>query len=62
MSRRDLRTATPENSIWLNLPEDVFRGHLVKLEERTNAVPIGPQNLAAADWLLTRTTRDESNS
>ncbi|EXJ61828.1 hypothetical protein A1O7_02258 [Cladophialophora yegresii CBS 114405] len=36
----DSRTADPVQSIWRELPEDTFREHLVRLEERTNAVPM----------------------
>jgi hypothetical protein len=43
MSRLESRTASPENSIWCDLPEDIFRQHLVELEKRTNAVPLDPQ-------------------
>ncbi|EPS38038.1 hypothetical protein H072_8257 [Dactylellina haptotyla CBS 200.50] len=37
------RTAAAGQSIWQDLAEDTFRGHLVHLEERTNAVPIDTQ-------------------
>ncbi|TVY27089.1 hypothetical protein LHYA1_G003156 [Lachnellula hyalina] len=50
MSRRDVRTRDTENSIWLDLTENVFRQHLVALEERTNAVPLEPQVFTAAEW------------
>ena len=53
MSKREARTAEPSKSIWLNLPEDIFRQHLVNLQERTNAVPIAPQNFTATEWLPT---------
>lgn len=53
MSRKDARTANPNSSVWLDLPEDTFRHHLVKLEERTNAVPIGPQASLPEGWLRT---------
>lgn len=43
MSRLSPRTASPSRSIWTPLPEDVFRQHLVALEQRTNAVPMDPQ-------------------
>ncbi|ETI19756.1 hypothetical protein G647_08769 [Cladophialophora carrionii CBS 160.54] len=39
----DPRTADPVQSIWRDLPEDTFREHLVRLEERTNAVPMDVQ-------------------
>ncbi|KIW70139.1 hypothetical protein PV04_02439 [Phialophora macrospora] len=42
----DPRTADPEQSIWRDLPEDTFREHLVRLEERTNGVPMDPQQFA----------------
>ncbi|KAK6355671.1 hypothetical protein TWF718_000064 [Orbilia javanica] len=37
------RTASPSQSIWRDLDEDIFRTHLVNLEERTNAVPLDSQ-------------------
>ncbi|UPX16383.1 uncharacterized protein EKO05_0006789 [Ascochyta rabiei] len=43
MSRLDSRTSSPSRSIWLQIPEDTFRQHLVDLEKRTNAVPVEPQ-------------------
>jgi hypothetical protein len=43
MSQLGSRTASSECSIWLDPPEDTFRQHLVDLEKRTNAVPVGPQ-------------------
>lgn len=43
MSRLESRTAGPDDSIWSQLPEHVFRQHLVELEKRTNAVPVAPQ-------------------
>jgi hypothetical protein len=51
MSRRDVRSRDPAKSVWTDLPEDVFRQHLVKLEERTNAVPIAPKIFHPSDWL-----------
>ena len=50
MSRREICTRHPDKSIWLNLPEDVFRQHLVDLEASTNAVPIAPRALASTEW------------
>ena len=49
MSRLESRTASPENSIWRDLPEDTFRQHLVQLEKRTNAVPVDPQLFTSPD-------------
>ncbi|KAJ4985777.1 hypothetical protein SVAN01_08773 [Stagonosporopsis vannaccii] len=43
MSRLESRTASPNGSVWSQLPEHVFRHHLVELEKRTNAVPVAPQ-------------------
>lgn len=43
MERLESRTASPEHSIWLHIPEATFRQHLVDLEKRTNAVPVEPQ-------------------
>ncbi|KAK6538386.1 hypothetical protein TWF694_011265 [Orbilia ellipsospora] len=39
----EVRTASADRSIWRDLPEDIFRTHLVLLEERTNAVPAETQ-------------------
>ncbi|KAH6644793.1 hypothetical protein C7974DRAFT_430475 [Boeremia exigua] len=36
-------SSSPSDSIWLPLPEETFRQHLLELEKRTNAVPIDPQ-------------------
>jgi len=46
----DVRTASPEQSIWRELPEDSFRQRLVDLEERTNAVPLDPQVFPIHEW------------
>jgi hypothetical protein len=43
MSRLQTQTANLESSIWRDLPEDIFRQHLVNLEKITNAVPVEPQ-------------------
>ena len=43
MSRLESRTSSSDRSIWLDLPEQIFRQHLVELEKRTNAVPVEPQ-------------------
>lgn len=61
MSRKDARTANPDKSIWTSLPESVFRQHLVKLEERTNAVPISPQIFNVAEWTDTSRQHNLSN-
>ncbi|KAI5361100.1 hypothetical protein Slin15195_G122120 [Septoria linicola] len=37
---RPVQTATYPESIWSKIPEDDFRHNLVRLEKRTNAVPI----------------------
>jgi hypothetical protein len=50
MSPRDICTASTDRSIWLDLPEDTFRRHIVQLEERTCAVPVDPQVFNAKDW------------
>ncbi|KAK6337618.1 hypothetical protein TWF730_003013 [Orbilia blumenaviensis] len=39
----DPRTAAPGLSIWQDLDEDTFRGHIVALEGRTNSVPCDAQ-------------------
>ncbi|KAF3914602.1 hypothetical protein AA313_de0200202 [Arthrobotrys entomopaga] len=39
----EARSAPANRSIWQDLPEDIFRAHLVLLEERTNAVPAETQ-------------------
>jgi hypothetical protein len=44
----DPRTADPEQSVWRDLPEDTFREHLVRLEERTNAVPMDAEQFAVS--------------
>ncbi|GKT52170.1 uncharacterized protein ColSpa_12351 [Colletotrichum spaethianum] len=36
-------TASPTSSIWRDLPESVFRQHVVDLEKLTNAVPVDAQ-------------------
>ncbi|GJC96248.1 hypothetical protein ColKHC_05074 [Colletotrichum higginsianum] len=36
-------TASPTTSIWRDLPESVFRQHVVDLEKLTNAVPVDAQ-------------------
>jgi hypothetical protein len=51
MSLKDVSTASPSRSIWLDLNENTFRRHLVTLEECTNAIPIHPQVFAIEDWL-----------
>lgn len=40
---RPVRTARPNRTIWSKVSEDEFRGNLVALEERTNAVPMDVQ-------------------
>lgn len=40
---KQCQTATPIPTIWSPISEDVFRQHLVALEERTNAVPVDVQ-------------------
>lgn len=50
MSLREPRTASAENSIWLDLPEDVFRQNLVTLEERTNTIPMDPRIFSPKVW------------
>lgn len=50
MSLRESRTASAENSIWLNLPEDEFRQNLVTLEERTNTIPMDPCVFNSTTW------------
>ncbi|WPG99035.1 Hypothetical protein R9X50_00184000 [Acrodontium crateriforme] len=49
-AKQEPRSRSLDQSIWRDLHEDVFRKHLVKLEERTNAVPISPVAFVAADW------------
>lgn len=51
MSHNDVRTSSVDRSIWLDLPEETFRQHLVALEDRTNAVPIDAQAFVPGDWL-----------
>lgn len=38
-----LQTAAVYDTIWHRISEDTFRQHLVALEKRTNAVPMGPR-------------------
>lgn len=45
------RTSAPPNSIWRDLPEDTFRGHLVVLQEQTNAIIVDSQTFSAEEWL-----------
>ncbi|KAJ0164656.1 hypothetical protein CTA2_510 [Colletotrichum tanaceti] len=42
-SIRPTVTASPSTSIWRDLPERVFRQHVVDLEKLTNAVPVDAQ-------------------
>ena len=51
MERKEICTASSNRSIWLELPEDTFRQHLVQLEERSNAIPIDPIVFTAEEWL-----------
>lgn len=48
MSRLQTQTADPEFSIWHDLPENIFRQHLVDLEKITNSVPVEPQTFPLA--------------
>jgi hypothetical protein len=50
----DLCNAQSGNSIWRDVPEDIFRRHLVELEERTNAVPTESETFSAEAWQSTR--------
>ncbi|KAK2011780.1 hypothetical protein LZ32DRAFT_533311 [Colletotrichum eremochloae] len=40
LQSRETITASPTSSIWRDLPESVFRQHVVELEKLTNAVPV----------------------
>lgn len=51
MSLKEPRTASAEKSIWLDLSEDIFRQHLVTLEERTNTIPMDPRVFSSAEWV-----------
>lgn len=51
VTRRDPRTASPDNSIWHDLPEDTFRKHLVNLQERAGPTPMDPQVFSIGEWL-----------
>ncbi|KAE9370728.1 hypothetical protein N431DRAFT_379376 [Stipitochalara longipes BDJ] len=53
MFRRDGRTASPDASVWFDLPEDTFREHLVTLQERSGPTPIDPQVFSIKEWLST---------
>ncbi|KAK2001439.1 hypothetical protein LX36DRAFT_653387 [Colletotrichum falcatum] len=48
---RAMITASPASSIWRDLPESVFRQHVVELEKLTNAVPIDAQTFPLPDAL-----------
>lgn len=52
-----IQNASPEQSIWRDLPEKDFRQHLVYLERRTNAVPANSETFA-----LTRPEKAESDN
>ncbi|WYZ39675.1 hypothetical protein EsH8_IV_000016 [Colletotrichum jinshuiense] len=43
LGARPTVTASPTSSIWLHLPESLFRQHIVELEKSTNAVPVDAQ-------------------
>lgn len=51
VTRKDPRTASPTDSVWLDLSEDAFRQHLLNLEEKTGAIPMDPQIFSSAEWL-----------
>ncbi|KAN0106155.1 hypothetical protein V8E51_009031 [Hyaloscypha variabilis] len=53
MMRTNPRTASPETSIWLDFPEDIFRQHLVSLQEKGGPTPMDPQVFSIKEWLLT---------
>lgn len=59
MSWREPRSASPDRSIWRDLPEDTFRQHLVELEECTNAVPVDMQTFPMREWLHTSEQHQE---
>ncbi|KAK2062727.1 hypothetical protein LY76DRAFT_589094 [Colletotrichum caudatum] len=48
---RETVTASPTSSIWRDLPESVFRQHVVELEKLTNAVPVDAQTFPLPDDL-----------
>jgi len=60
MYRREARTASSEASIWLELPEDTFRQHLVTLQEKSGPTPIDPQVFSIKDWLSTSSSDQRS--
>jgi hypothetical protein len=47
----EVRTACEEKSIWLELPEDTFREHLVTLQDRTNTIPMDPKVFKPTEWV-----------
>jgi hypothetical protein len=50
LARKDPRTASQDNSVWLDLTEDDFRQHLVILQRKTGPVPMDPQVFSLKDW------------
>jgi hypothetical protein len=61
VTRRDSRTASPVDSIWRDLPEHVFRQHLVSLQERTGPTPMDPQAFSIGKWLSISPPVNESH-
>lgn len=59
-SRLPARTASPDSSIWKNLPEADFRRDILALEKLTNAVPLPPSVFSPQDW--TPSTPDSRNA
>lgn len=62
MTKKNPRTAHPNNSIWHPLQEDTFRRNLVTLEDRTNAVPIAPLVFDADEWERESATRSNHST
>jgi OTT_1508-like deaminase len=50
-ARRNPQTANPNESIWADLTEDVFRQHLVSLQEKTGQTPMDSQVFSFEKWL-----------
>lgn len=59
MGTQAVRTASPEKSIWREIPEETFRQHLVHLETRTNAVPVDVQTFTTQSAKTIANDKDE---
>ncbi|EFQ36845.1 hypothetical protein CGRA01v4_06144 [Colletotrichum graminicola] len=55
-------TASPTSSIWRDLPESLFRQHVVELEKSTNAVPADAETFPLPDAPEADATRETGTS